>query len=561
MRKQLKKISAILMVLLSITVLSGCTGESSDSFAATVTEGAQAVVVASEPAAETIDLSDLAVEVDEEQIAFMEGLEWDQTAWDGNGSQVVLEGESVLIDQAGTYILEGNYSGQIVIDTEEEEMVRLVFNGASLSNSQEAPLYIKNAELVVLTLVDGTSNTITDISPHVENAEIQDVTNGAITSKVDLVIEGTGSLLIQAENKSGILAKDSLLVEDGSLEILAAKNGIKANDLFWMTGGRLSIEAGTDGLESETDMLVDGGTLWIESMEDSLHAEGSIVINGGEFILKSNDDAIRSDESLVINDGTIRVTESYEGLESFLMIINGGQISIVASDDGINVVDTSEKTETAAAGIDDKRAGGMVVEGAGLIINGGNIYISTSGDGIDSNGSGLMTGGVVLVDGPGNGGDVGVDFNDPLVVEGGTLIAVGNDGAGSTPSESSTQNVLSVYFDSNMPAGSEVTVLAEDGQVLMEHASIKDFAVLVFSSSELETGETVRVQIDGVTVEEVQISDTMTVVGTSKIGEGGPGMRGNRMAPDGQMPEGMERPERPDGQMPPDQNAGASATE
>ncbi len=564
------KLGSLLLILAILAAgFAGCASSDESMSTGTIQEEAQTpeVTTAEDSVQADANNPDAAAESAKDMEDLTAQVEWDETVWDGSGTALALEGESVEITQAGTYVLEGSYSGQIVVNTEDDGLVRLVLNGVALSNSEDAPLYVKDADQVVLTLAEGTTNTITDTSAHWETAEGEEYGNGAITSKSDLIVEGEGTLTIVANEKSGILAKDALLIQGGNIEVTTARNGIKANDLIWLTGGRLAIEAGTDGLESEQNILLAGGELTIESGDDTIHAEGDTVVNDGVITLVSGDDGIHSDETVTVNGGTLSILECYEGLESMSIVINGGDISIIASDDGINVADTSDTA--SADGFGMKAPGGMeaVLAGDGLIINGGNIYINSGGDGLDSNGNAWMTGGTVVVDGPTNSGNGSLDYNGTFPVDGGTLIAAGSIGMAEVPSDSSAINVLAIGFEAQLAAGTEVTVENGTGEVLLAYAPSKTFQSFVFASEELLEGDTVTVLVNGEVYDQVEISDTITNIGTALGGFGGPGGRGDRMTPpNGQMPEGMERPEnpkgeRPGGQVPPDANTGATATE
>ncbi|MFR5070862.1 MAG: carbohydrate-binding domain-containing protein [Bianqueaceae bacterium] len=71
-------------------------------------------------------------------------------------------------------------------------------------------------------------------------------------------------------------------------------------------------------------------------------------MNGGTFEIASGDDAFHADDTLTVTAGTINITESYEGLEGLHVVISGGDIALVASDDGLN----------AAGGTDSSGSGG-----------------------------------------------------------------------------------------------------------------------------------------------------------------------------------------------------------
>ena len=72
-----------------------------------------------------------------------------------NGNSITVDGEGVTIDgstatitSAGTYRLNGTLAdGQIIVNTEDKDVVRLILNGANLSSSTSAPIYIETVSL------------------------------------------------------------------------------------------------------------------------------------------------------------------------------------------------------------------------------------------------------------------------------------------------------------------------------------------------------------------------------------------------------------------------------
>ena len=138
---------------------------------------------------------------------------------------------------------------------------------------------------------------------------------------------------------------------------------------------------------------------------------------------------------MTINDGcTIKVNKSYEGLEAEKIYINGGNMTIYASDDNIN----------AAGGSDGSSQSGFNQNADGYIeINGGYIYCenaNSGGDGVDSNGKIVQNGGTLLVNGPTSGGDAPIDAGDKsgdeFYFNGGTVFSVGSNGMAESPSTS-----------------------------------------------------------------------------------------------------------------------------
>lgn len=179
----------------------------------------------------------------------------------------------------------------------------------------------------------------------------------------------------------------------------------------------------------------DSAAIWIQSEgQVTITLEGeNTLINGGEFVEVNDDDPdalIYSPGDLIINgDGTLNLTaaagkgiranrtltiesgvfviDAEEGLEATGLTINGGDITISASDDGINASDKTDEFTPY------------------LIINGGNISITMADgdtDGIDSNGDITINGGTISI----NAQSV-IDYDGTAVFNGGTLIINGEE--------------------------------------------------------------------------------------------------------------------------------------
>ena len=80
-----------------------------------------------------------------------------------NGTGATAEESTVTITSAGTYSLTGTLDdGQIIVNTEDEEIVRLILNGAGLNCSTNAPIYVLSAEKAMIVLADNSENYVTD---------------------------------------------------------------------------------------------------------------------------------------------------------------------------------------------------------------------------------------------------------------------------------------------------------------------------------------------------------------------------------------------------------------
>ncbi|MBL8133871.1 MAG: carbohydrate-binding domain-containing protein [Anaerolineae bacterium] len=499
----------------------------------------------------------------------------DDFAWDSadvteialNDNNISIEGEGALaegnhltVTSAGTYRLSGTLTdGQIIVDTEEEALVRLILGGVTLSSSTSAPINIVNAEETVIVLESGSQNSISDGAVYVFESAGTDEPNAAIFSKTDLTFYGDGALTVAGNFNDGITSKDGLVIAGGSISVNAVDDGIRGKDYLVIEGGTVTVNAGGDGLKSDneedaargyisisagaitvtasgdaitaqTDVLIaggeftlmsgggsaarldgsvsakgvksvistviDGGVFTINSADDSVHSNSSIVINGGTFALSTGDDAVHADATVVINGGEIRITDSYEGIESAIITINGGDIHVVSSDDGVNV----------ANGVDGSGMGGRPGRGVQqttftgstyLYINGGTIVVDADGDGIDVNGAVEMTGGVVIVNGPTEQMNGALDYDASFVISGGFLVAAGSSGMAQAPGEGSSQNSLLVNVSSTLPAGTLVHIQDSSGNDLLTFAPTKSYQSIAFSSAALVTGSSYAVYFGG----------------------------------------------------------------
>lgn len=179
----------------------------------------------------------------------------------------------------------------------------------------------------------------------------------------------------------------------------------------------------------------DSAAIWIQSEgQVTITLEGeNTLINGGEFVEVNDEDPdalIYSPGDLIINgDGTLNLTatagkgvranrtltvesgmfviNSEEGIEATGITINGGDITISASDDGINASDKTDEFTPY------------------LIINDGSISITMADgdtDGIDSNGDITINGGTISIN-----AQSAIDYDGTAVFNGGTLIINGEE--------------------------------------------------------------------------------------------------------------------------------------
>ena len=434
----------------------------------------------------------------------------DNAEIDGEGAY--FRDGDLVIYAAGSYVLQGTLTdGSVIVDETSKTSGKtwILLNGAVVSCSDSAALDIEEADKVFLTLADGTENSFTSGAEYSETA-VENSIRGAIFSRDDLTINGAGSLSVTAEYRHGIVCNDDLRIAGGDISVTAKEDGIHANDSAVFGNMTLAISCKDDG------------------------------------ITVSNDD---DTDWLTVESGTINITECAEGMEAKTITIDGGDISVNFTDDGMN-----------AGGTDSL-----------LTINDGTItLLSENGrdvDGLDSNGDIVINGGTVFVsvnaDGMNNAIDFGSESGGQCYINGGTVIAAGSSGMAEAMSADSAQVSLMYKYDTTNAAGETVQLLDENGSVLLEAEIPYSFSSLVLSSPDLSVGKSCTL-VTGETENSVELSETAATFGNAGFGgmggfgggQGGGfgghmggGMGGGPMREnaDGEMPE---PPEGMDGEMP-----------
>ncbi|MDE6540030.1 MAG: carbohydrate-binding domain-containing protein, partial [Ruminococcus sp.] len=234
----------------------------------------------------------------------------------------------------------------------------------------------------------------------------------------------------------------------------------------------------TKGIKASAEITITGGTFNINSADDAIHSNADVVIEHGNIFLETGNKGIHSDTTATINSGWVNITKSYEGIEADVIIVNGGTVEVVSSDDGFNASDG----ETNQSGI------GTYTDTTMINISSGIVYVNAGGDGLDSNGNINIEGGTIIVDGPENGGNGALDSNGEIIVSGGIVVAAGMSDMAESPSENSTQNSVSATFDNTFEGGTLVTLLDSSGNEIISFAPAKSFDNIVISTPDIKTG-------------------------------------------------------------------------
>ena len=299
-----------------------------------------------------------------------------------SGDGVTVSGSTVTITKSGTYVISGQSDGvQIKVEADKSADVHLVLKGATITNTNAA-ISATSAGHVYLTLAEGTTNSLSDSSSNSDEKA-----NAALFSKVDLTINGSGTLTVDGKKNNGIKANDTLHITGGTFNITSVGDAFNINDELNITGTTMTIDAKEDGVKVDNDEDMTVGNMYL--------ANNTITVTAG-------DDGIHASGNLVIDSGTYTVKNSTEGIEGKAITINGGDINVYATDDGVNAANKNAQQSDIY-----------------FTMTGGNLTVEVGQgdtDPIDSNGNITVTGGTIKMI-----GQSGFDFDGTATYTGGDI--------------------------------------------------------------------------------------------------------------------------------------------
>ena len=172
--------------------------------------------------------------------------------------------DSVLeIHEGGDYRLKGKLNGQIHISA-PDQVVHLYLDGVEISSKSGPAIWCSDAAKLVLTLTEGSENTISDSGDYRSYVDEE----GCIYSVSDLTINGSGSMKVFGYYKDAIRSKDIVKILGGNSSIKCKRSAVHGNDGVVVTGGTIEISSEKYGFRT-TKLGADG--------------RGSLLIRGGEI--------------------------------------------------------------------------------------------------------------------------------------------------------------------------------------------------------------------------------------------------------------------------------------
>ncbi len=315
--------------------------------------------------------------------------------------------------------------------------------------------------------------------------------------KADGKVNVTGGTIIITANASangakGISADSDINLSGGDITITTAGNGaiytntlgvadsysaacLKSDANITITAGKLNLKSsgsggkginatgkfalGSASTAPTLNITTSGSSIAsgaVSSDPKALKADGDVTFTSGTTIITSNDDGIKSETNVFLNGGNISVTKSYEAIEAPNIEVNGAYVDVIATNDGVNA------TKGTVSGGTESNDGSLLKVTAGTLI-----VSCTNGDAIDSNGNILITGGLVIANGPSSGVEEAVDFNGTFSMNGGVFIGAGSKSNMTKPmSSSSTQANMYISSNSAISASSLINIRINGSDVI-----------------------------------------------------------------------------------------------
>ncbi len=425
----MKNIYALLSMLLSSTLTVGCGGVQADNAEA-------------ENTGELLSVQELFSERD------MEGT-WDETTaatieLDGQSASsdspsVSISGGNITISDEGTYVVSGTLEdGTIIVDSEKTDKIQLVLNNASITSQTSAPIYVKQADKVFLTLADSSENILSNGGSYVQTDD--DNIDAAIFAKDDLTINGSGTLTINGGEMHAVAAKDELTITGGNYRITAAEHGLSAKDSVCIAGGTFEINSGKDGIHADNDedenlgfVYISDGQFTITSGGDGISASGVLQADGASYSIVSgggsaNTQAVVGSGNFGGRPGGGNRQPGAPGNESVSAPPENSSKPIATSPENTGE-ENPRPQDDIAAGADedisissqeteseDVSAKGLKADGK-LIINSGSYTVDSSDDTIHSNSDITINDGAFEL----SSGDDGIHSDTAVTIGGGTI--------------------------------------------------------------------------------------------------------------------------------------------
>lgn len=191
------------------------------------------------------------------------------------------------ITRGGNYRLTGEMEGTLTIQA-PEEIVHLFLDDATIEAVSGSAINCVDAEKLIITLLPGTENSISDSGDYHNTPELE----ACVFSACDLTINGTGTLNVDGYYKDAIRSKDVVKIVDGNYSIKCKRTAVHGNDGIHAAGGKMVISTEKNGFKTT------------KRGEEN---RGALMLSGGEFTIIAGEYAfVTTKANIYIFDCTVR---------------------------------------------------------------------------------------------------------------------------------------------------------------------------------------------------------------------------------------------------------------
>lgn len=340
-------------------------------------------------------------------------------------NNVVISGSTATIQKEGTYLLSGSLEdGSIIVDADKTDKIQLVLSGVSIHSEASAPIYVRQADKVFVTLAEGTQSRLSNGGSFTPDGDTN--IDSVIFSRDDLTLNGTGDLSITSPAGHGIVSKDALRITGGTYAIEAEAHGLCGKDEVSIASGSFDITSGKDGIRGENDedpalgsVYLETGAYRIAAGGDGISASGSCQIVDGEYTITTgggseNGQTHTSDQGFGRGEKGGGIPSDRPQFEDFPERGTGGK-----GGKGMDPMNRQPgDRENPAAPVEDAdTVSTKGIKAGSLIIEGGSFHLDSADDGLHSNSSFILQGGTLEI----ATGDDGIHADESVTIVSGCV--------------------------------------------------------------------------------------------------------------------------------------------
>ena len=205
---------------------------------------------------------------------------------------VTNSGSIYTISSSGTYSVTGGLTGQILVnntDSNDTDDIIIELNGTTVKYSEDSPIKIvSKINDVEISAKKNTENVVKDLRS-AKTVDNENLGEGAISSKADLKLKGTGTLVVTGNYNNGIHTTKDLKIQKLSLKVTAYNNAIKGKNSVTISSGTIvAISTNGDGVKTE----------------DTETDKGNITVNGGSITVYAAGDGFQAARDFSMETGT-----------------------------------------------------------------------------------------------------------------------------------------------------------------------------------------------------------------------------------------------------------------